>query len=418
MRIAIHDYAGHPFQFELSRALAAKGHTVRHMFYADDPGPKGDSASRTDDVAGFSVAPMTLKFRYRKEKFVRRLVGDHLYGRAVAAEIRRFKPDVVLSGNTPLDAQRALWRAAQQCGARFVFWVQDFYGIAIERLVSGRWGGLGTAVARYYRSLEIRLLRASAAIVLISPDFEQHLPPGLAGSPAVHVIRNWGALKSIAPQAKDNVWARQHGLVGKFVLMYTGTLALKHDPNLLLGLCDAFSDDVDVQIVVVAAGVNADKLKIENARAPRRNLTLLPLQPAADLPLVLGAADVLVALLERDAAEFSVPSKLLSYLCAGRPVLLSAPPNNLATRVLAESGAGASVAAGDGVAFAETARTWRHDGAHRTSLGQAGAAYAAAHFDIDAIAVQFERAFGLADPPGRSIAMHKPPQLILNEAQT
>ncbi len=77
--------------------------------------------------------------------------------------------------------------------------------------------------------------------------------------------------------------------------------------------------------MVVASGVSVDKLRAESERSPRHNLTVLPLQPAVDLPLVLGSADVLVALLESDAAEFSVPSKLLSYLCAGRPVLASRP---------------------------------------------------------------------------------------------
>ena len=32
MRIFVHDYAGHPFQIELSRSLAARGHLVEHTY--------------------------------------------------------------------------------------------------------------------------------------------------------------------------------------------------------------------------------------------------------------------------------------------------------------------------------------------------------------------------------------------------
>ena len=150
VRVAVHDYAGHPFQFELSRALAARGHVVRHFFFADDPGPKGDSAVLASDPATFSIEPITLGVAYRKDKFIRRFVTDYRYGWRVAERIKAFKPDVVISGNTPLDAQRAILGAARSCNARFVFWVQDFYGIAIERLLSGRWKGMGSLIARYY----------------------------------------------------------------------------------------------------------------------------------------------------------------------------------------------------------------------------------------------------------------------------
>ena len=166
--------------------------------------------------------------------------------------------------------------------------------------------------------MENRLLSRSNSIVLISADFQQYLPRSVAAK-AVSVIRNWGALSVIRPEAKRNAWSEKHGLADKFVFMYTGTLALKHDPNLLLALCDGFKDDPAVQIVVAAAGVNADKLKAMNAAAPRANLTLLPLQPSEVFSEVLGAADVVVALLEGDAAKFSVPSSCLAiYVPAGQ----------------------------------------------------------------------------------------------------
>ena len=60
------------------------------------------------------------------------------------------------------------------------------------------------------------------------------------------------------------------------------------------------------------------------------DLELLPFQPYEVLPQVLGSGDVLVVLLEQTAGEFSVPSKTLSYLCAGRPILGLMPAENLA----------------------------------------------------------------------------------------
>jgi glycosyltransferase involved in cell wall biosynthesis len=408
MRIAIHDYAGHPFQFELSRELARRGHTVRHFFFADDPGPKGSSEVSADDPVGFSIEPLRLRMRYVKDQFVRRSVADHLYGRIVQKRLLAFQPDIIVSGNTPLDTQKAVQRAARKCGASFVFWVQDFYSIAIERLLSGRWGGIGTAVARHYRRIEESLLERSDSIVLISEDFRQYLPDSVAGRDSIHVIRNWGALNAISPVPKRNPWAASQGLTDKLVFMYTGTLALKHNPALLLALSDAFAQDDDVMIVVVASGVSAEALQAENRLRPRPNLKLLPLQAIADMPDVLGSADVLLAVLESDAAEFSVPSKLLSYLCAAKPILLSAPARNLATQVLKESGAGLHAGADDTGSFVSAACQLRQDSMARERLGAAGRAYAEANFDVGRVASRFERAMGIggpaADLPGKAAA--------------
>ena len=34
MKIIVHDYAGHPFQVQLSRRLASRGHEVLHLYCA------------------------------------------------------------------------------------------------------------------------------------------------------------------------------------------------------------------------------------------------------------------------------------------------------------------------------------------------------------------------------------------------
>ncbi len=190
------------------------------------------------------------------------------------------------------------------------------------------------------------MLRGSDGVVLISNDFKPALQGFGVDQRATSVIANWGALDELPLRAKHTSWARQHGLSDKFVFLYSGTIALKHNPDLLWALAEHFERDPRVAIVVAGSGVSYEALRARSAAQPKPNLLLLPLQPMEVFPDVLGAADVLVALLENDAGRFSVPSKVLNYLCGGRPVLLSAPAANLSVRLVEEANAGICVPAG------------------------------------------------------------------------
>jgi len=111
------------------------------------------------------------------------------------------------------------------------------------------------------------------------------------------------------------------------------------------------------------------------------------------LPEVLGSADVVIALLEEDAGRFSVPSKVLSYLCAHRPIILSAPRENLAARILADAGAGVVVEAGDATGLVAAARRLHDDDELRTAMGISGRTYAETNFDVTAVAARFQDVF-------------------------
>ena len=49
---------------------------------------------------------------------------------------------------------------------------------------------------------------------------------------------------------------------------------------------------------------------------------------------MMASADVLVAILEPDASRFSVPSKVLTYLCASRAIVGVLPPDNSVAEIL------------------------------------------------------------------------------------
>ncbi len=98
-----------------------------------------------------------------------------------------------------------------------------------------------------------------------------------------------------------------------------------------------------------------------------------------------------MALLEPDAGVFSVPSKVLSYLCAARPVLLAVPPENLAARIVSRNNAGRVVEPTDTAGFLAAAGELLGDEDLRGRLGTDARAYAEATFDLERIADEFER---------------------------
>lgn len=396
MRILVHDYAGHPAPVDLSRELASRGHTVWHAYFTGDMGPKGVMTLMPSDPECMEFLPVSIGRNYSKSNFISRRNNDVRYGNALASQILTLKPEVVISGNTPLDAQGRILAATHEVGGVFVNWIQDFYSIAIQRLISRRWLGMGTLVASYYRWLDKQQLQSSDAAVLISEDFRKYLTGFEGRHEQVYVIPNWGAIEGIPVRPKANPWAATHGLDASFVFLYSGTLGLKHNPKSLLDLADAFASMPDVKIVVSASGVGRDTLDALLAETPRSNILLLPLQDFSDFPDMLGTSDVLVAILEADAGEFSVPSKVLSYLCAGRPIVLAAPAQNLASRMVASIPAGEVVASSIGSDLQTACKHLYSNSALRESYSVNAREYAEMNFSIINVADSFESVFNQA----------------------
>jgi glycosyltransferase involved in cell wall biosynthesis len=316
--------------------------------------------------------------------FVRRLRQESRYGSRLSQRIATFKPQVTISANTPLGPQSSAARATSAAGAAFIFWVQDLYSVAVSRILERRLGGLGTLIGRRFESAERRILRGSDAVVAIAPEFTPVLESWGVVPERVTVIENWASLDLVRPKSKRNRWSEANGLGDVPVLMYAGTLGRKHDPALLVHLAQALPD---VKVVVVAEGAGADALR---GGAMPENLLTWPMQPANDVAEVLATADVLIALLEPDASEFSVPSKVLTYLTAGRPILAAMPPDNLAARTVLRAAAGQVVHPGDHQALAVAAASLLDDVEGRRRMAASGRAYAEATFGIGPIADRFE----------------------------
>lgn len=391
MRILVHDFAGHPFAVQLSRELARRGHAVLHLYSSVNKTPKGALARRAGDPPGLEIRPLAAGRDYRRNSFVQRWRDERAHGALLAAAIRNWRPEVAIIGNTPLDVLAPAHPALKDVGARFVFWVQDLLGIASHKILRARLPVAGEIIGRYHIAMERRFARDADALVLITDDFTPILRGWGVRADRLHVIENWGPLGEIAPRPRRNPWAEKHGLTDRRVFLYTGSMGLKHDPGLLVALARHLKGRSDVAVVVISEGRGADFLAARKCEEGLDALRVLPFQPYGEMPDVLATGDVMLAVLGADAGVFSVPSKVLSYLCAGRPVLGAMPPENLAARMVRDNGLGVVVAPDDEQGFLAAADRLLADDAERAHLGANAAAYAASRFDIGRIGDEFER---------------------------
>jgi colanic acid biosynthesis glycosyl transferase WcaI len=387
-RIVVHDYGGHHFPGELAQSLAKRGHEVLHLYFIQCQNP---SAVRDlEAIPGYTTRGLSIAGAFQKFSWLKRRSQEIEYGRVAAKAIADFAPDVVISSTTPTDAQAVLQKTCNHMEIPFVFWLQDIISVAMGKILPKKLPVAGNAIAAFYRWQEARLLRRSQ-VVSISPHF---LPVcaemGVSASRCV-VIENWAPLDEIVPLPRPTDWAREHGLHDKRVILYSGTLGLKHNPAIFVELCRQFADQPDVRVVVVSEGIGAQWLGERKAAERLDNLVLLPFQPYPRLSEVLASGDILMAILERDAGIFSVPSKILSYLCAGRAILVSVPLDNLAADTVRRAQAGRALAPDDVPGLIAAAKEILADEVMRDAYGSSGRRYAEATFDIDHITDKFEK---------------------------
>lgn len=390
MRIVLHDYAGHPFQIELSRKLALQGHEVHHIYFASDVTPRGALAPRADDPPTLTIQGIDIDGPYKKFSYWQRLRYERAYGKNAADYINKVAPDILICANVPVDALAIIRRRCRAEGRQFIIWLQDVLSVGIRHVLERKLGAIGTAIGWRYMALERANLKSADKIVCITQDFVPFLARWGIPTQRCEVIENWAPLHELMPFKDKSSWPAEQGLDGKRLIIYSGTLGLKHNPALLLAAASKLRDRPDHRLVVISEGTGAGWLKDQLQKHDVPNLVLLPFQPYARLAEILSLAEIVIGVLEPEAGIFSVPSKILSYLCVGRPVLLAAPAENLASRIVTRAEAGKVVSPSDLDGFARTLLAMVDAPEETAAMGQNARRYAETHFAIDPIARRFE----------------------------
>jgi glycosyltransferase involved in cell wall biosynthesis len=172
---------------------------------------------------------------------------------------------------------------------------------------------------------------------------------------------------------------REHGLEGKFVAAYLGTIGMAHGLDTILEAAQRLQGQ-PIHFLIVGEGAARRELAAQLERLQLSNVSLLPKQPRSEIRAYLELSDVCLVLL-KDLPLFTtvIPSKMLESMGCGRPVILGVRGESQA--ILERAQAGLAVAPESAPELAEAVAQLAQNRAQCQQMGQRGKSFTLEHYN-------------------------------------
>lgn len=310
---------------------------------------------------------------------------------SIVQAFKGWKPDVIFATVPPLlvSLPVAVYAFMRRC--RVVLNLQDIVSEAAMRV---KLVNSDSLVLRTAKKVEDLSYQNVSRVSVIAEGFrdkllEQGIPPE-----KIVYIPNWVDTNFIRPLPKaNNPFREANGLTDKFVVLYSGNIALTQGMETVIKAAAKLGHIEDIVFVIVGEASALENLKelckVDNAH----NVLLLPFQPREKLPEMLAAADVGLVVQKRDVTAFNLPSKIPVILASGRAIVASVPDTGTAKVAVMRSGGGLVIPPEDAQAMADAVLKLYGDRSLVEALGQQGRKFAEEEFSFDQALTQYEALF-------------------------
>ena len=379
---------------ELASYLAARGHKVEVITTIPRIYKKGNYEGRfyvEEEGKGF---------------FIKRFwtnTTPSFFGRFLAWSIYAFwgmfniltinKGDTLFLRLPPLHLGLVGILAKRLKGAKVVLNIQDIHpDLAIEAGILSN-----PLVIKMARIFERLVYRESDLIIVISEDFRKNLQNKGVDADKMMIIPNWVDVDFLKPLPKDNHISRGLCLADKFVVMYAGTISITNFLSLagILEAANLLKDDTGIIFVIVGEGLKKEALQEKAKELNLTNVKFLPFFSYENLPNLLAASDILVVPLDTDKAELSVPSKLYSFMAAGKPILCLAKGTSEVAKMITEASCGFCVMSEEVLKIKKIIQDLKNSDEYRKNLAQCGRKYVLENFAKERVLKMYEETISL-----------------------
>lgn len=326
----------------IGRHLVAQGHEV--TVWTQQPSYKPSDLARRmpreEMLDGIRVERLrTLPFyrRFAPARIIDKVAFPlRLLGKAVWRRLRGERYDLTWTATIPPVAQGMVGRwIAHMFGAQFLYHCQDLYPELGAHSGFWRAGGL---LDRLLRRIERRNRQRADLLVALSQDMAATVRSLAEPRGKLAVVNNFMLEDFASPQAaKPALPARVEGERAR--LIFAGNLGQFQGLDLLIDAMRLVeAQRTDVELVFMGEGK-----ALAGLRAQASGLSQVVFEghrPFEQAQAEIAAADVGIVSLEPDIYRLAFPSKTLTYLGLGLPLLCIVEPESELARMVAHEGLG------------------------------------------------------------------------------
>jgi len=258
---------------------------------------------------------------------------------------------------------------------------------------------------KFFRALESFLYRNFDLTMANSEDNKQYVISRGAPPHKTTAVYHWVNTAEIKPGPRDNSLRTKLGLKNQFVVSFAGVMGYSQDLDTVLAAAGLLRDYQEIVFLLVGDGVEKPRLASLAQKAGLANVRFLPMLPKEEYPSVLATSDLCLVTLRSTVLTPVVPSKIMSIMAAGRPVLGSFPLGGEASRLIQTSGGGVSVPPENPKEMAKAILNFFHDRNLVRSMGSRGRRYVVQHHSLETSVTKIEGLLGKLLPKKKNISL-------------
>ncbi len=385
-----------PLMTELAEGLVERGHQVRVITGMPNyPEREVYEAYRhkwyvTEQRNGVTIQRCFLRIKSKPNLVDRLLLELSFVFSSLPQALNGWRPDVIFVTVPPLFVTLPGFFLGRLYGCPVVLNVQDILTEAAENV------GLiqNKLMIRALSELEKFAYKNAHSISVIADCFVDNLVKKGVNTSKIVRISNWVNVNFIRPlPLLNNPFCVTHKLEDKFVVLYSGNIALTQDLETAIASAALLRDIPEIVFAIVGETKALEELRKCCRKYNTNNVLLLPLQPREKLPQMLAAADVGLVLQKRNVVCFNMPSKIPLLLASGCPIIASVPSTGTAAKAVAQSGGGIVVAPESPELLAAAILDLYHHPAKAAELGKKGRKFAVEKYAFEDAIAQYEALF-------------------------
>lgn len=291
----------------------------------------------------------------RKSTFLSRFAENASFGITSSWRLlRESRPDVVYLFNWTIFAEGLNSKLLHHLGIPFVSCTRDIHPESLVLL--GRLAPR-SLTWRALLHLNIKHLHRCSHLVTLNHGMAAHLARtrGLARE-KMSVVPVWstGSRTQMSPRYRNAIRSRMGVASNHLWVVYAGSLGFAPGLELYVQAAKLLKYRQDIQLQLIGSGPMRDILHRQIMAAGLTNICVTDSASMSDsfFHELQSAADVLLLPLPEAMSNLCAPSKLTTYLLAGRPVLASVGATSGTGQTIAKANAGAVLPSGDAYSVA------------------------------------------------------------------